>query len=427
MKRTYQLALRWLLLGGLAGGIISGLMSVKGAIANAPSDTASLASQVTPLESMPPLRSVMPTFHTDEPLGWDGQLWGEGLHPVQADGYPPLIQAGDRAQLLLAIQYSLRYLQTPEAIEDYAEYEAMNISRDRVQRSLERFQELLLTARSAQELQRAVLAEFEFYQSIGNDGLGTVEFTGYFEPIYAASRTPTAEYRYPLYRRPSDLDGWPMPHPTRADLEGVDGLGGASGRLDGLELVWLRDRLEAFLVQVQGSARLQLTDGSIMTVGYAGRTEYEYTSLGRELVNDGKFSLDELTLPMVLDYFRTYPDELDRYLPRNNRFVFFRETGGSAPTGSLRVPVTADRSIATDKSLMPPGALALIQTQLPYVSSDGSIQQYPVNRYVLDQDTGGAIQGAGRVDVFLGTGITAGDRAGLVNTPGQLYYLLLRD
>lgn len=409
MKRLYQFALGWMV-GGLT----------LFAAADFP-----LVAQTAPSESSP-LRLVMPQFHPDEPLGWDGQLWGEGLHPTLADDQPLLIQAGDRAQLLLAIQYSLNYLQTPAAIEAYADYDAMNISRDRVLRSLERFQELLLTARSADELQRAVAAEFELYQSVGNDSLGTVEFTGYFEPVYAASRTPTTEYRYPLYRRPPDLETWTMPHPTRAELEGMDGLGGAAGQLNGLELVWLRDRLEAFLVQVQGSARLQLTDGTIMTVGYAGRTDYEYTSLGRELVNDGKFSLEELTLPMVLDYFRTHPEALDRYLPRNDRFVFFRETGGAAPTGSLRVPVTPDRSIATDKSLMPPGALALIQTQLPYASPDGSIQQYPVSRYVLDQDTGGAIQGAGRVDVFLGTGITAGDRAGLVNTPGQLYYLLLR-
>ena len=376
-----------------------------------------------------PLRPVsvdqlVDQLHMDPSLGWDGQLWGEGLQTDDLDSH--LVWQSDRTALLAAIHQSLVYLQTPAAVEAYDNYPIPGITRDRVRRSLERFRELLLTSSSGTALQTAVMQEFDWYQAIGTDGLGSVDFTGYFEPVYAASRVPTAEYRYPLYRRPPDLEQWPEPHPTRQQLEGLDGLGGSSGRLQGLELVWLRDRLEAFLVQVQGSAQLQLTDGTIMTVGYNGRTEYSYTSLGRELVNDGKFSLEELTLPMVLDYFRTYPDELSLYIPRNQRFVFFSETYGSAATGSLRVPVTADRSIATDKTLMPPGALALIHTVLPYATPSGDLESHRVSRFVLDQDTGGAIVGPGRVDIFLGTGVVAGDRAGLVNTPGQLYYLLLR-
>jgi membrane-bound lytic murein transglycosylase A len=226
---------------------------------------------------------------------------------------------------------------------------------------------------------------------------------------------------------PPDLDQWALPHPTRRQLEGEDGLQGVQGRLRGLELVWLRDRLEAYLVQVQGSARLQLTDGTTMSIGYAGRTDYPYVSIGRELVNDGKFREEELTLPIVIEHFRNHPADLNLYLPRNDRFVFFQETGGTPATGSLGVPVTANRSIATDKTLMPPGALALIQTQLPDADGSGGFSQRFVNRYVLDQDTGGAIRGAGRVDIFMGTGTSAGDRAGLINTPGTLYYLLLKE
>ena len=136
-------------------------------------------------------------------------------------------------------------------------------------RSLARFRELVQRARSPEALQAAVLQEFDLFQSVGKDGQGTVSFTGYFEPTYRASRTPTAEYRYPLYRLPN-LAQWSKPQPTRAQLEGTDGLQGEKGRLRGLELVWLRDRLEAYLVQVQGSARLQLTDGTTLSVGVAG-------------------------------------------------------------------------------------------------------------------------------------------------------------
>lgn len=343
-------------------------------------------------------------------LGLDEQLWGGE-------------RAADRAALVTAIDHSLHYLNTGAAATAYEHYPIPGITRDRVRRSLQRFRELLLTADSPAALQAAVQQEFEFYQSIGGDGLGTVDFTGYFQPTYTASRTPTAEFRYPLYRVPPTLDRWSYPHPRRLELEGSDGLQGSQGQLRGLELVWLRDRLEAFLVQVQGSARLQLVDGSTMTLGYGGRTDYPYTSIGRQLINDGKIAEAELTLPRLLQYFQTYPNELNQYLPRNDRFIFFRETNGAPPTGSLGVPVTPERSIATDKSLMPPGALALIITQLPSLHGQ---EPNLVSRYVLDQDTGGAIRGAGRVDIFMGTGQQAGDRAGLINTTGQLYYLLLK-
>jgi len=339
-----------------------------------------------------------------------------------------LLWQGDESaaqlKLLTAIAHSLSYLDTPAAVEAYANYPIEGITRDRVRRSLQRFRTLVLTSNSAAELQVAVQQEFQLYQSIGNDGAGTVHFTGYFEPTYAASRVPTAEYRYPLYQRPADLAAWALPHPTRTELEGQDGLQGANGPLKGLELVWMRDRLEAFLVQVQGSARLRLTDGSFLSVGYAGRTEYDYVSLGRELINDGQVPAEGMTLERLLNFFAAHPAALDDYIPRNNRFVFFRETDGGPPTGTFSVPVTAGRSIATDKAIMPPGALALITLDWPIPAAD-TWQAIPISRYVLNQDTGGAIQGPGRVDIYVGSGDAAGALAGQVNTDGTLYFLLL--
>ena len=330
-------------------------------------------------------------------------------------------------RLLTAIAHSLSYLDTPAAVEAYANYPIESFTRDRVRRSLRRFRTLLLTSDSPEAFQAAVQQEFVLYQSIGNDIAGTVHFTGYFEPTYAASRVPTAEYRYPLYQRPLDLEDWTLPHPTRTELEGKDGLQSASGQLKGLELVWMRDRLEAFLVQVQGSARLQLTDGSFMSVGYAGRTEYDYVSLGRELINDGQVPAEGMTLERLLAFFEANPAALDEYIPRNDRFVFFRETNGGPPTGTFSVPVTAGRSIATDKALMPPGALALITLDWPELDVEETWQATPISRYVLNQDTGGAILGPGRVDIYVGSGDAAGDQAGQVNTDGQLFFLLLKD
>ncbi len=271
-------------------------------------------------------------------------------------------------------------------------------------------------------MQAAITTEFDFYQAAGQDGAGTVAFTGYFEPTYQASFTPNETYRYPIYKRPSALDQWSQPHPTRADLEGTDGLQSYQGPLKDLELVWLPTRLEAFLIQVQGSARLEMIDGSTFSVGYDGRTDYPYTSIGRALIDDGIIPAEELTLPVLMEYFEQNPAALDSYIPRNNRFVFFRATNGAPATGSLGYPVTAGRSIATDKALMPPGALALIN--LPFPQTNG---ESPTSRLVLDQDTGGAIKGAGRVDLFVGTGSEAGEVAGLINSEGSLYYLLLKD
>jgi membrane-bound lytic murein transglycosylase A len=364
-----------------------------------------------PGNSAPVLVPISSSATTLAALGYDDALWDN---------------PGDRNNLVLAIDHSLRYLATPQAAAAYQQYPIPEFSRDRTQRSLRRLRQLVTTSPSAEAFQQAVLREFTLFQSVGRDGQGTVDFTGYFEPIYSASRTPTPEYRYPLYRRPPDLDRWAMPHPTRLELEGADGLQGSRGRLRGLELVWLRDRLEAFLVQVQGSAKLALPNGQQMSVGYAGRTEHPYRSIGRALVDDGILEAEGLTLPAVIDYFRQHPAALDTYLPKNQRFIFFQETAGGAPNGSLNVPVTAGRSIATDKSLMPPGAPALIALDLPQRGCNGEWNPRPVNRFVLDQDTGGAIIGPGRVDLFIGTGPEAGAQAGLINTPGQLYYLLLR-
>lgn len=328
----------------------------------------------------------------------------------------------ERKALVRSIDRSLSYLSSDAAERAYRRYPIQGVTIDRVQRSLKRFRTLVQSAKTPEALRQQVQSEFFFYQASGKDGQGSVGFTGYFEPVYTASLKPTADYRYPLYRKPKDFDRWSRPHPTRAQLEGKDGLQAAKGKLRNSELVWMNDRLQAFLVQVQGSARLSLTNGQTMAIGFDGNTDYPYVGIGKEMVKDGKFKLEELTLPRLTQYLQDNPAELDEYLPRNNRFVFFRNTQGALATGSIGLPVTANRSIATDKKLMPPGALALIDTELP----NDQLQPERVGQFVLDQDTGGAIVGPGRVDVFMGTGDQAKAKAGLVRSTGKLYYLILK-
>jgi membrane-bound lytic murein transglycosylase A len=348
----------------------------------------------------------------ESPLGFDEQLWGK---------------SGDKPAMLKSIERSIKYMDTPKAIAAYKSYPVEGVSRERVKRSLVRFRELVAKSKSAAELQTAVKQEFAFYQSVGKDNRGTVQFTGYYEPIYQASRKQTSEFKYPLYKLPAGFENWKDPQPERVQLEGADGLQASKSSLAGNEIFWMRDRFQAILVQIQGSAELELTDGSKTTVGYAGGTSFAYTSIGKELAKDGKLAPSQLTLPGVIRYFHDNPLELNVYIPRWKRFVFMKETFNAEPMGSINVPVTPERSIATDKSVMPPGALALVHTELPYTSDGRSIQQKLVSRYVLDQDTGSAIVGAGRVDYFMGKGKIAGDRAGVTGGPGQLYYLLLKN
>ncbi len=368
---------------------------------------------ITP-EITPPLKPIaIGTDCTPQHacLGWDEQLWG---------------QKGDRKALLASIDNSLLYLNKSGAIAAYQNYPVQGITLDRVRRSLIRFRQLVVSSKSAAQLQAAVRREFVFYQSVGNDGKGTVKFTAYYEPIYTASRVKTATYKYPLYRLPPDFNQWPKPHPKRIELEGKDGLQGNKSQLRGLEMLWFRNRLDAYMVHIQGSAQIKLTDGKTTSIGYAGGTDYPWTSIGRELAKDGKLPLEGLTMPRLISYFQGKPQELSNYLPRWERFIFFQETSGRAATGSIHVPVTAERSIATDKSLMPPGALALIHNSFPYPATGGKLERRTVSRFVLDQDTGSAIKGPGRVDYFMGSGKLAGDRAGITGGNGSLYYLLLK-
>jgi membrane-bound lytic murein transglycosylase A len=350
-------------------------------------------------------------------LGWDEQLFWGG----KGKG-----KAGDRWALIQSINNSLSYLEKPSAAKKYENYPVKEITLDRVRRSLLRFRELVRTSKSAAELQAAVRREFTFYKSVGNDGKGTVKFTAYYEPVYAASRVRTSEYKYPIYGLPPDFKQWQKPHPKRVELEGKDGLLGKDSPLSGLELFWFRDRFDAYLIHIQGSAKLKLTDGSVTGVGYASATDYPWTSIGKELLKDGKITQKQTTMPGIVNFFRQNPRAMDEYLPRWERFVFFRDKGNTPATGSIGVPVTPERSIATDKSLMPPGALALVNTKFPYVGYGGKLEYRKVSRFVLDQDTGSAIKTPGRVDYFMGTGKVAGDRAGVTGGNGSLYYLLLK-
>lgn len=337
----------------------------------------------------------------------------------------------EREDLLQALDRSLAYFSRPSS-KRYFPY--LDISHERARLSLQKFKEVLASARTPEDLHREILRHFEVYRSVGSDGEGTVLFTGYCEPVYQGSLSQDAVYRYPLYRLPpdlaKDLEGKPLgrktasgivPYYTREEIE-------RNGLFEGknLELVYLRDRFEAYVVHVQGSARIRLTDGKEMRVGYAGKTDHPYQSVGMALVDEGKILRQELSLKRLKDFFQEHPEELERVLWRNPCYVFFTENA-EGPVGSLNVVLVPFRSIATDKSVFPRGCLAYVETVIPGKKSQGLHEKEEFRSFVLDHDTGGAIRSAGRADLFMGTGPEAEERAGHVYAEGRLYYLFVRE
>ena len=331
--------------------------------------------------------------------------------------------------LVQALDLSLRYLRYPSA---RSHFPMQGITHTRAAASLVAFRDLLVSAQSADEFSRRLTALFDVYQSVGCDNAGTVLFTGYYTPIFEASLTPDSEYRWPLYKLPPDLvkdargeclgrrlpDGGIVPYYTRAEIHG--------GALSGHELVYLRDRFEAYVCGVQGSAHLRLPDGRLFRVGYHGNNGWPYTSVGKLLVAAGLMPRERLSLSGLIKFFTTRPEIVDEYLPRNARYVFFQPTD-VPPTGSLGVPVTAHRTIATDKSIYPRGCVAFVDTVIPNALGGGQVIDRPFRQFVLDQDSGGAIRAPGRADLYLGVGEAAGNIAGWMYREGRLYYLFLKD
>lgn len=277
-----------------------------------------------------------------------------------------------------------------------------------------------------------IAREFDVYKSVGWNGRGDVLLTGYYSPVFSASAERTGRYQYPLYTRPADLvtdprtgitlgrrtaDGSASPYPTRAEIEQQDLLAGS-------ELVYLPSRLDAYTIEVNGSAKLDMTDGSVRYVGYDGNNGYAYTSIGRQLVADGKMDPNTVTMPSLRRFFMDNPDELEHYIQRNDRFIFFKDYDSTDwPAGSLGFRVEGNRSLATDKEVYPPGSVVLVQS-IGSNRSGGAVP--PINQLVLDQDTGGAIRAPGRADLYFGIGPVAEEQAGVLAIEANLYYLFLK-
>lgn len=259
--------------------------------------------------------------------------------------------------------------------------------------------------------------------------------TGYYEPLLNGSRKPDRRNAFPVHGVPDNLltielgDLFPelkgkrvrgrvegnkvVPYWSRGEILAQE------SRLPAKTLAWVDDAIELFFLQIQGSGRIRLPDGSMLRVNYADQNGHPYRSIGRILVDRGDLKLEEASMQGIQAWARANPARLNELLDSNPSYVFFREMPASddGPIGALGVPLTAERSIAIDPRSIPLGAPVFLATTRP-----NSAQ--PMNRLVLAQDTGGAIRGAVRADFFWGFGREAGAQAGRMKQNGRMWVLL---
>ncbi len=330
----------------------------------------------------------------------------------------------DKEQVLKRVVQTLKFLQTPEARALYSRNFANDFTIERVQESLLQFYFVFLFSRDLPMLQSRLAEMFSLYRSVGIDGQGTVKFTGYFQPVYKAARKKSPEYSYPIFKKPADFDLWDSEHhPKRVQLEGFNGLGGDGTILQGQEIAYLSSRFDVFMIQLQGSAILEFQNGERTAVGFAAGTNYPF----RGGIDSSFMRRHNVAWHKLGDFFNNKKTLLDEIMSRNNRFIFFEERSSPEAVGNLGVPVLAGRSIATDNLQLPPGAVGIIRTNIPVEQADGSMQMRRQSRFVLNLDTGSAIKGAGRVDLFMGTGESARRKASSIYGTGELYYLFLKN
>jgi membrane-bound lytic murein transglycosylase A len=337
---------------------------------------------------------------------------------------PSLIDDSSIPELVVAVQQSVGYYRSLPS--DRFFYLGPDVyTADEMAASLEHF--LFVMEGEKGDRREALARDFHVYASVGSDHQGTVVYSAYYEHSLQASLKKTKRFRFPLYGRPPDLEEerFPngdrrvfrksnlgrTPYYTRKDIDSDFVLAGRD-----LEIAWADDPVEIFFLQVQGSGWLLLPDGSRVRVRYAGNNGHPYQSVGGAMIEQGILPRKKFSRKAMVDYLASHPDERQKILNKNSRYIFFKIDQGSLKdkaVGSLNLPLTPGRSVALDPQVFPPGALAWMST-----SGRNNVQ-----RFVLSQDEGGAIKGPGRVDYFVGSGAEAEAYAVGLWEKGRLFFL----
>ena len=359
--------------------------------------------------------------------------------PVAA--YPDFADGFFLDNLSHGIGKSLEYLQRVPAERSFRfgddVYDALHLTR-----SLEVLQAFVEQRPGPQAINRFIGRHFRVYRSTGGPQSGQVLFTGYYEPHLKGSLTQDEQYRYPVYSLPEDLmviDLTPfskelagkriigrlqedafVPYPDRRAIEAD----AAFARI-ATPIAWVDDRIDLFFLQIQGSGRIYLAGGGFLRVHYHGANGRPYRSIGRLLIDQGKIPAAEMSMQRLRAYLQAHPDEVDAVFNHNPSYVFFK-TETSGPIGAIDVDLTPGRSVAVDRRVFPMAAPAFFQTRIPVVDGSGRIHRWmDFSAFALNQDTGGAIRGPGRVDIFWGNGPYARIAAGHMQHKGDFYLLIL--
>lgn len=309
--------------------------------------------------------------------------------------------------------------------------------------SLEYFLKYIQQNPSTHELKNFIRSHYRVYRSVGRDGRGEVLYTGYYEPHLRGSLNQSAEYQFPIYARPDDLISIDLSLFSEKysgeniigritektvvpyhDRKAIDSEGALEGKAQAL--AWVKDPVDIFFLQIQGSGKVYLDNGDVINVHYHTTNGQPYRSIGKLLIDEEKIAPEQMSMQKIRAYLHEHPEEMDAVFNYNPSYVFFKiEPDG--PLGHINVRLTPGRSIALDRKIYPPAALAYIETEKPLIDGTGEIDDWTkCSRFALNQDTGGAINGAGRADLFWGSGHYAEIAAGHLRHPGKLYFLILK-
>lgn len=310
-------------------------------------------------------------------------------------------------------------------------------------RSLQYFLDYVQTRPATADLAKYIRSNYLVYRSVGRNGRGEVLYTGYYEPHLRGSLSRIDDYRFPIYARPQDLISIDLslfnekyagekiiarytqqkvlPYYDRSEID-------SDGALEGNTevLAWVEDPVDVFFLQIQGSGKIYIDNGDVLNVHYHTSNGRPYRSIGKLLIDKEKITVDEMSMQKIREYLHNHPDEIEDVFNYNPSYVFFKiEPDG--PLGNINVKLTPGRSIALDRRIFPKAALCFIETEKPVVDSAGQIQSWQrFTRFAMNQDTGGAIRGPGRADLFWGNGPYAEIAAGHLKHTGKLYFLVLK-
>lgn len=395
----------------------------------------------------PSVRAQPPSTSTAAGLSTT-TIAAQPLRPVASGDLPSFEESfKGRASLIRAAERAIRYLQSlPQnktlrvGDRSYGPAVLIDTARDLIA--------IARDSKTPEELDRRVRESFDVFRSIGLDGQGRVVFSSYYQPYLHASLKKTAAYLYPLYRRPADMvevdlasfdkktaggdsillgrvgkDHRVTPYFSREEIDRRKALAGK-----GLEVAWLKDRFDALDLHIQGSGILKLTNGKEVLAKYAGTNSATYNSIGLVLVKAGVFTRNEITHDKLREYLRKNPDAEGWILAQNPRYTFFDLVplpADGEPFGAAEQSLVPARSIAIDSSIVPLGALTFFTTISPQADKEGRLLgMFPTARFAFALDTGGAIKGPGRVDIYAGHGPQAATTARGQWADGELFVLV---